>query len=417
MESIKNLALLTLLALGLLIAPLARAAAADDVAGTVPPRDPRLTLAEVVDAAWQQHPDAILPAAQHAQADALSRRARSPIGSDPALVLRHESARAGGGPGLSEWEAGIELPLWRPGERSASRRVGEEAQRDAQTTAALLRLQVAGEVRESVWALALAENALELARKDLATARELEAQVERRVASGDLAHADLLLARDETLQRGAFVQDAELDLRHAVLAYRRLTGLDALPEVLGEPPAPPVADAQANPYLAAPAARAARSRAELEQVRRTSGGHPVLFLGGRTVDDPGGNGVDSLQVGITFPLGGAHSGSRRAEAAVAMAESQVTLGRARRALERMQQEERDALETAHRALALAQERAEVARDSGRLAGRAFELGELPLAEYLRVRHRTLTAGHEAAQRELELQRQIARYNQALGVTP
>jgi len=416
MESIKNRPLLPLLAIGLLIAQLAGATSADELSGAAAPRDPRLTLTEVVDAAWQHHPYVTLPAVQQEEADALSRRARSLIGADPAVMLRHEAARAGGGTELREWEAGVELPLWRLGERSASRRVGEEARRSAETSAALLRLQVAGEVRETIWTLALAQNALALAQTDFASASELEAQVARRVANGDLAQTDLLLARDETLQRRAFVQDAELALRHARLAYRRLTGLDALPESIQESPAQHFPGMEEHPALNAPAARAARTRAELELVTKTAGGHPVLFLGGRTIDDPVGGNVDSLQVSITFPLGSAHSDSRRAEAAVALAESQGVLGQARRALERMQQEETDALEAAHLALALAQERASVAGDSVRLARRAFDLGELPLAEYLRVRHRALTAGHEAAQRELELQRQIARYNQALGVT-
>lgn len=414
MESIKRWGAVSVLSASLIGAPAwaAEPAHADELALR---RDPHITLGAAVDAAWQRYPDATLAAARAQEAEALTRRGNSLIGADPALYLRHESDAAGSDTGLAEWEGGIELPLWRWGERSASRRVGDEARRDAQATAALLRLEVAGEVREAAWEAVLMENALALAQAELATARELEAQVERRVSRGELARADLLLARDQTLQSAARLQEAELSYRHAVLAYRRLTGLEALPEPLLETPVS--AEPQANPYLAAPSARLARSQAQLEQTRQASGGKPVLFLGGKSTDDGSGNTVDSLQASITFPLGSSHSGTRRAEAALAVAESQAALARAHRALERMQHEAEHELEAARRSLSLAEERAALAEESGRLAKRGFDLGELSLAEYLRERSRTLAATREAAQRRIELGRQVARYNQALGVAP
>lgn len=410
----------TLLVLLAVLLPLGGAPAAE----AVPPageaevvRNPALSLAAVVDAAVQRHPEAILTAARADEARALQRRAHSLIGADPALFLRHETDRAGSDTGLDEWEAGLELPLWRWGERSAARELAEQARRGARKSAALLRLEAAGAVRESLWAVALAENALALAEADLVTARELERQVARRVAQGDLARGDLLLVRDETLQREARLQQARLRLQQAVLTYRRLTGLGALPGSFDEQPVQPPPEPEAHPALAAAAARLERSRAELAQAREASGGSPLLFLGGKRSDDGGGEPVESLQASLTLPLGGAHSDLRRSQAALSVAERQAALARTRRELEGRRQAAEQALQAARSALTLARERARLAEERGRLARRAFELGELPLAEYLRERNRMRNAVHEAARLQLELGRQIARYNQALGLTP
>lgn len=380
-------------------------------------RDPQLTLGEVVHAALLRNPDYPVLQARGEEAQALTQLGSSLLGGEPAMFLRLEGDRASSDYEYREWEGGVELPLWRLNERKASRRLAAEAASGVRAETELLRLKVAGEVREAVWEAALSESSLELAKSNLETARALEAQVARRVARGDLAQTDLLLARDETLQREVELQEAELNLRHRLLAYKRLTGLDALPLSITEVATTTQGTADSNPYSAAPAAKVALSRARLDQAREESGGNPVLFVGGKRVDVGLGGTLDTMEASITFPFGTSRSRARQAQAAVQVAENEANLTRAQRELERIQHEATHELEAARLSLSLAEERARLAEKSSAAYTRGFELGELTLSELLRERRRALAAIHEARQRKLELERQIARYNQTRGIIP
>jgi cobalt-zinc-cadmium efflux system outer membrane protein len=416
MTSIKTLTIPAVLFLGLTAA--ASSAEPDAHSREVEAaRDPQLTLGEVVDAALARDPDYPVLQAREDEARALSRLGKSLLGGEPAMFLRLEGDRASSSYEYREWEGGVELPLWRWNERAASRRLAAEAASGVRAEAELLRLKVAGEVREAVWETALTESSLELAKSNLETARALEAQVAQRVARGDLAQTDLLLARDETLQREVELQEAELNLRHRLLAYQRLTGLDALPLSITEVATTTQGTVDTNPYSVAPAAKVALSRARLEQTREESGGNPVLFVGGKRVDVGLGDTLDTMEASITFPFGTSRSRAQQAQAAVEVAESEANLTRAQRELERIQHEATHELEAARLSLSLAEERARLAEKRSAAYTRGFELGELTLSELLRERRRALAAIHEAKQRKLELERQIARYNQTRGIIP
>src|SRR5690606_23626864 len=124
--------------------------------------------------------------------------------------------------GYQEWEAGVELPLWRFGERSASQRVATMAEAAAIRSSDALRLEAAGEVREALWAVALERNEVALSRRQWQIARDLQADVTRRVELGELARTDQLLARQETLAQRDLYETAVRTERDAETDYRLL---------------------------------------------------------------------------------------------------------------------------------------------------------------------------------------------------
>jgi len=67
--------------------------------------------------------------ARSEQADAWSDRGNSWLADRPSLLLRYQSDRWGSDNGLNEYEAGIMLPLWSWGGRSAVQMLGETSQR------------------------------------------------------------------------------------------------------------------------------------------------------------------------------------------------------------------------------------------------------------------------------------------------
>ena len=373
-------------------------------------------LSAVVDAALARHPEYQTLAAADYEADALAARAGSLVSEQPSVALHLQDDSMGSDTGYREWEAGMEIPLWRPGQRRAARSVANSATDGASLRRHALTLQVAGEVREAAWTLAIARNRERLAEQELATARELEGQVETLLQRGDVPRTDLLLAREETLQREAAFNAAHTEAHHALMGWRALTGLEDLPDLLVETRASGTLDT--NPRLAEAQAMAARALAEQGLVREYAGGAPTLVLGARSEDDGTGDTLDSVGVGISIPLGlKSHRGPAEAAAARQLAAAQAERDRAHRQLSLALMEAAESIDMANQTLTIARDRHALAAENLSLARKAYRLGETSLSDLLRVQTRAFSAERDAVLRELERDRAIARYNQALGVTP
>lgn len=86
-------------------------------------RDPALTLSAALDGALARAPGGALPQARLNESRVLAERADSLLSAPPAVQMRYQTDRLPGrGGGLRELEAGLELPLWRGGQRDALRR-------------------------------------------------------------------------------------------------------------------------------------------------------------------------------------------------------------------------------------------------------------------------------------------------------
>ena len=60
---------------------------------------------------------------------------------------------------------------------------------------------------------------------------------------------------------------------------------------------------------------------------------------------------------------------------------------------------------------------EIAKESARLAQKAFQLGETDLVSLMRVQAQTYEAERAFTTRQIQVQWDIARYNQVVGVLP
>lgn len=380
--------------------------------------DAGLDLAAIVDAALARDPAAVVVDARREEARLLEARAGSLLAGDVALGLRWQDSGPLGRSGIRETEGGVELPIWRLGQREAATRVaaGSRAQRDAEGQSRELR--VAGDVREALWAVAIARVRVAVANEALDAARRLEAAVQRRIAVGEQAAADEIPARDWRLDREARRQEAEIVRVHAELNYRLLTGLDRLPTAFAEAVGRPRADG-GNPLLAPLAAQLARARAETDFARRSRGGNPRLTIGARNeLGGPDNGNVASLGVGISVPLGiTAASRAPEAAAAVAAAQAESELALAERRYQYLHHEAEHEFEAATEARDRLRQRAALAERELANAAKAFAVGEIGLAERLLIETRARGVLGDAAAAELEHGRAIARLNQILGVMP
>lgn len=392
--------------------------AAAEVTDTRLADDAALSVAAVTAAALARDPAAAVVEARDLEARTLRSRAGSWIAGDPSVGLRWQDSGPLGRSGIREYEGGLDLPIWKLGQRDAAARLAQGGRAQADAEALSRELRVAGDVRESVWAVAIARARLKQAQEALAAAKALEAVVERRVAVGDQAPADRIPARDWRLDREARVQEVEIVLVHAELAYRLLTGLESLPVRFDEAVAPARADGL-NPWLAPQLAHAERAQAELALARRSRGGHPVLTLGARNeLGGPDNGPITSVGAGLSIPLGvAAASRSAEAAAAVIAAQADSELALSRRRYQYLHHEVEHEFEAAGIASKRLRDRAGLAERELANADKAFSVGEIGLAERLLIETRARAVLGDAAAAELEYGRAAARFNQVQGVMP
>jgi len=380
---------------------------------------PAPTLREAVESAAARDPRQQALDAAAREVNALDSKASSLLADSPSLAGLYKTDRIGSDEGYREWEAGVALPLWKPGQRGAARKVAESATHSLDQDRRALLLEIAGDVRERMWEAALMRNNEEIARKEWETTRALEKDIERRVELGELAVTDLLLARDATLTKRVELLTAQTELENAMLRYQTLTGLSRLPRRRAETPLETTSLSEDHPGLAQASASARRAVAELDATRRRGGGSPELFLGGNGERDASGEDFNTrVALALNLPIGTrTHTGPGQAAAERARADAQAEYEIRKRELTLALTESRRGVESARDALTLAEEQNRVARENLRLGTVAFKAGESGLVSLLLVQKLAFAAERREKELRIMLQRAISRYNQAAGELP
>ncbi len=378
------------------------------------------TLAETVRAALERHPDYALAEARRRVGAGYRQQADSLLGGDPSLTFSANGDRLGSDHGYEEYVAGVSLPVWLPGQRSAKGAIADNMLRLADSELGRLGWEVAGEVLERAWTLRIAEADMKHFLEQAVAARALVADVEHRHQVGELSRNDLLLAQQDLVDAESAYQAAVNAVEQARLAWVSYTGQEELPEDLeGFSRLEARSSLDRHPRLLAALAAVATAVATAEDARRQRRAPPVLSLFAKR--DRGSRReryTDSLGVELSLPLG------TRAPAAPAIAEAEALRTRAeaaarlvRRELElQLSQADRE-LAKADRLLRLARRKHDYSRARFKLARRAFELGEMDLYQLLLARRQANQATRELKLRRLEKERAAARRNHVLGVIP
>jgi outer membrane protein TolC len=375
-------------------------------------------LREALDKAWERSPRVQAAEAREAEVKARLDAAASLLPKPPAVSLLYRTDQLTEERGFREYEAELELPLWMPGVQRARIEVALREQAEALAGLAAARLEIAGELRERVWAGALAESEFGLARNRVETARALEDDVARRVRAGDLARTDLLLARNETLAAQTASLDAESGVQQAQTGYLALTGEARIPEPGEEAPASdPGIDA--HPALEARRQGAALALAKQRLSLEARRDPPELALVTRRERGARGDSWEDtwgLRLKIPFAT------DARNEPAIAatnreLIQSEAEYRQARLRIESDIAQKRREHESALSRLELARAKREIAAENLALMKKAFDLGELELADLLRTRAQAQEAELALAQQTIAAARARAALNQALGVLP
>ena len=388
-----------------------------------------LSLQQAFDAAWARQPEAESMSARGEAATARRAAADSWTVEPMALELSSKGDQLNGNDGSREHNAGLAIPLWLPGERSRTGAVAEAEARSNTTRTSAAQLRTAAEVREAYWQWQRSRIEASLASEREGNARQLAADVARRVKSGELALADqhqaegaAALAEIDAVRSSSTLATAAQQLRSLIGSLPGGRDEPVSDVVAGEPvPALPAdfagLDAQ-HPAVAAllDQAEVARRSAELARVQTRA--NPELTLSTTREREPGESYDESLTLGIRIPFG---SGSRnRAKQATAEADAIEAEVQARLARERLLGELEAArleFESTRAQVTAAEKRARLARESRGFFEKSFRLGETDLPTRLRIELEATDAKRQAALARLDQAAAISALRQALGLLP
>jgi len=388
-----------------------------------PSHSQTLSIKQGFDAAWARQPENKAASLRRDAAAAVVAAAHRWTPGPPSLEAGVKTDQFNRNAGVREYEAGIAVPLWLPGERDGAQgaAASEASALDARLLVAQWRL--AAEVREAYWGYQRALVAQQLAESRVANARQLAQDVAKRLRAGDLAKADSHQAEGALAAAQAAMAEAAVACMQAARAWTGTTGLQELPAGPGQAPS------ETRPRLEQvptkhPAYRELEAKAELARKQMAlasvqTRSNPEVVVGGvRERDDRGERYAQSLVVGLRIPLGKSYA----SEAKVASASAELVEAETHLALEeaRMRSQVATAnatLASLQDALDAAERRAVLARESRGFYEKSFRLGESDLPTRLRVELEAFEAERQAARSRVEVQAAVSQLRQALGLLP
>lgn len=385
------------------------------------PAPQALTLRQAFDAAWARQPEARGSDLRRAAAEARRDAAGNWLVAAPSLELSAKSDRANRNEGVREYDVGVGLPLWLPGERGSARALAD-AERDvvdSRLQAAQLRL--AAGLRDAWWNASLAGVEAEVAEARLKNAEQLAADVARRARAGDLSRADQHQADGAVATAQALLAEARSAQAMAVQKLRALLGTPVrTPEAAAAERMPaPATEAAAHPALREIADRAEAARKAKALAQTQTRANPQLTLATTRERSAYGDAFDqSITVGVRIPFGA----DNRQRARIVTAEAEAVEAEAQLDYEREQvlagiEAARVRVDAAQTQLGAAERRARLARETRGFFEKSFRYGESDLPTRLRVELEAYEAERQYARSRIVAAMAVSQYRQALGLLP
>jgi len=376
------------------------------------------SLRATLDNAWEHSPQAQTLEAKRAESDAQGIAANSLLPGAPAVILGHRSDQFNNDAGKREWEAGVALPMWLPGQRDARQRQAQVGKTSLEANIRALRLKLAGELREAIWLVRQVESQVQLDEKRALTAKNLADDVAKRVRAGELARTDLNLAQNEWRSAQANILHSRSRLLQAQQAYATLTGTTPLPDDISES-TQTIALPDDHPLLEEARQAIEAAQAQVRVASESRRDNPEVELSTRrergNLNDPYASTV-ALSVRLPFATDARNLPSITA-AQTALTRAQSEYARVRVTLEYQRQQADQALQAADQLLDLARQQQTAARENLDLIQKSFSLGESDLFTLLRARAAGFDAEQSCNQQEIAQALARARLNQAQGVLP
>jgi len=385
------------------------------------------TMPQAFEAAWAAQPPAASRSSRTDAALAAQRAAATWTAGPPAAGIAARTDRIGSGGGESKFDIGLFAPIWLPGERERSARLGDTQLAAVDARIAAARLRLAAVVRDSWWTLQRAELERALAIDRVESARALNADVLKRLRAGELSRADHFQAEGAVAQAEVALAESEATRSTARQALAALVGTTTRTSTELSPGSEPEpldgrqaeAPDTRHPALAELLLLSEQSRrvADLASVQRRA--NPEV--GVTAVTERGAFGeryANSLMLSVLLPLdAGPRADNRIATARAESDELDAQLVVERNRIAAETEASRARLAAARERLAAAERRAVLARDVRGFVEKSFRLGESDLPTRLRVEIEAVEAQRQAAVARIAIAGAVSALRQALGLLP
>ncbi|NOQ17115.1 MAG: TolC family protein [Methyloprofundus sp.] len=378
-----------------------------------------LSLANLVKQSVEKYPDYQLLVAMQKESDALSQRGNRWIAGGTSVYVDYKDDFAGSKTGAYEVDAGISIPLWNWGQRSSGQELASYSELQVAAKEKLIHLEVAGLLRNALWEIKMAQQGLVFAQAQFKFSEKLLATVKRRVDLGDLAKTDLLLVQSDMLQKKTELIQAEAETMHARKSYFYLTQSELMPEKIEEKQSGLSEITAEHPALVMVNVLILKKKSRVKWIKSVGSGQPTFAIGGNTERGARGEeSIDSITFGLSVPFGGnSYVAPNVAAANSEYVEAEVERAHLHRELSLQLHEAEHELEIEQASFELAKQMESNAQEYIKMAGLSFDAGEINLMDYLKIQARSQSAINQLAESRVKLQRNIALYNQAVGVLP
>lgn len=381
--------------------------------------DNALTLAKVIDLTMEKFPDMAWVKSLEDEAIAIKKRGDKWTYGPMEAGLRFQEATSGT---LHYLDATVQVPLWNFGQREAEQKFGMKAEASANMVSEATKLRIAGLVRGALWDMEIEKVRYEQARAEISVFEQLLAKVERRVELGDLPRADVLLAQTELLEKLSTLTQAEAELMHARKRYSSITQMTKIPASFQEKLVELKKIEFSHPSFVAMNSQIERKQAEIDANNLQGSGQTNIVVGVNSDrasnNDPRTNDTESFNIGVNIPFDGVdYYGPVVAALNVELNRLIADREQLYRDLELAHHEAEHNLEVNEAELEIANELKRVAEEHLKMMEISFSVGEMSLMDLLKIQSRTQQAILRAKERAIMLQRDIALYNQAVGVLP
>jgi len=381
------------------------------------------SLARAFAAAWERQPVSQALGERERAVQARRSAANALTAQPPSLELAGRSDRFNADRGATEYDLGLALPLWLPGERSGSQALADAEGGALAGRTAALRLQLAGALRQAWWDWQLARNEAALAADRVVAAQRLRDDVARRVAAGDLARSDRHQAEGALATAQALQAEATAGLEEARYRLHALTGQPPGEEAaVSEPELTEAAKPEGtadHPRLRELAGRGEVSQRSLELARARSRANPEITIATRRERNVAGEAMEQTwALGLRIPFSsGARQDAQIAEANAELIEANLGIERERERIDQESAAAQARWKAARIRLAASEERARLARENREFFDKSFRLGESDLPTRLRIEQEAFEAERQAARARINLAASLSAYRQALGLLP
>ncbi|QXC29206.1 TolC family protein [Aeromonas sp. FDAARGOS 1409] len=331
----------------------------------------------------------------------------------PKLEVSHTTDQVDTNHGRREWEVGVGIPLWLPGQRDNSINAAVVEQRAFQGRQAFEKWKLAGELREAWWETRFSEAEVASATKKLRLLERLTADTAKKLKAGEVAPLEVNQAKLAEL-------DARKELALATAAYDRAIQAFQLISLGAELPDQAEELLQGSIEHPALVNAALESGAVSAQLKKTSNsvlGTPELGLSYTSerdaFDEPYSG---TVKVGVTIPWGtGTQNRAQMAAINASLSQAKINQEQTSRAILMQQRIAANELQQAKNNADNAGIQVELAREKSAWVKKGYQKGQFDLAMYLKTLQEEWQSQSLLIRSRLEVARAISRSNQAAGV--